>query len=119
MPVIVINPKNRISFPYTFPSTGKIKIYVEASQSVDVFIARSSSVSKITSVNAAKQAGIYTLEGQLKVDNLVLTLPQEWSKPNAGLSTNGTPSPTVGTWDIVIGNPSDNHVGVYYMVYNA
>ena len=95
---------------------------MEASGPVDVFVCRSSQVPQITSVPDATRLNIYSLAGQAKLDNLILTLPPEWKTPAVGLRAGvagAGPAVGVGTWDLVFGNASANHVAVYYTVHNA
>lgn len=103
MPVVVIAPLQRSSFPYSFPDTGKVRIVVETSRPVDIFVALSSQSSLLSSVWSAKQNGIFTLPTQQKVDT-VLTLPDQWRAVE---------------WSLVVANPAPETVGVYYMVYTA
>jgi hypothetical protein len=103
MPVVAIQPFKRMSFPYLFPSTGKVKITLEASVPVDIFVIRQSEEALASSVTEAAKHGLYTLP-QRKKEEQALTLPEAWRD---------------ATWSLVIANPSPNVAAVYYMVFNA
>jgi hypothetical protein len=103
MPVSVINPKSKITPGYIYPPTGKVKIYVESSLPVDIFIANNEQADKITSAEIAAKFGVFGYLVHTLVDNQTVTLPSTWQTG----------------WKLVIGNNNAVHVAVYHMVWNA
>jgi hypothetical protein len=103
MPVAAIQNIKRVSFPYIIPPSGKVRITVEASIPVDIFVVKQGDENFCSSVALATQHGIFTLP-QRKIEDQNLTLPESW-RPN--------------NWVLVIGNPSPNVAAVYYNVFNV
>jgi hypothetical protein len=92
-----------MSFPYSFPNTGKIRITVEASVPVDIFVIRQLDENLVSSVALAAQHGIYTLP-QRKIEDQTLTLPEAWRSVN---------------WALVIANPNPDVAAVHYTVFTV
>jgi hypothetical protein len=103
MPVAIVKSKTKISPGYVRPDTGKVKIYVESSSLVDVYIVSNQQAEQIVSPAAAAALGILNYPGRMFVNNEIVTLPLNWQ----------------GGWKLVIGNPNDFDVAVYHMVWNA
>ena len=103
MPVAAIQPKNKISPGYLCPKSGKVRVYLEASQPVDVYVASNQQADGVDSPATAANLGVLTFLGQTKLDQTV-TLPLAWQFG--------------GGWKLVIGNGQANVVAVYYMVYD-
>jgi hypothetical protein len=102
MPVAALQPSNRISPAYVYPKTGKVRIHVEASQTIDIFVASNAQADQINSFQTAANLGILSILNQQNIDQ-IFTLPNTWKDG----------------WKLVIGNRSQNVIAVYYMVYDA
>jgi hypothetical protein len=103
MPLAAVEPQKRLSFPYSVPATGKIRITVEASIPVDIYVTRVGDDVHCSSVALAMQHKIYTLPQRMKEDQQ-LTLPESWRTTN---------------WLLVIGNPSAKIAAINYNVFSA
>ena len=101
MPVASLIGRNKISPGYVYPTTGKARIYVEATLPVDVYVVGRSQVSAFNSPEEAARLGILSYIGTTKIDNQIITLPPAWQSTE---------------WNIVIGNPHTETVAVYYAV---
>lgn len=103
MPVIALEggKKTTPSFPY-IPS-GKVKLYLEASHPVDVFISPPSEADQIKTPADAQRFNLISLPQQMKIPSQTFPLPENCK--------NG--------WKLVIGNPGDTTAAVYYMVYEG
>ena len=104
MPVVSIQPQKRISPFFTYPNSGKARIYLEASSPVDVFLVRTDQANSINSMANALNLGIQALANQLKIENQIFPLPPEWN--------------TTG-WNLVIGNGGPDVAAVFYSVFEA
>jgi hypothetical protein len=102
MPVVSIGPNQKQTFPYLYPTTGRIRLTVEASGSVDVFLTRNDYAQFANSFWEAKAKNIWAQQGQ-KIDAGVLDLPVDWRTG----------------WTLTIANPNFFHVGVHYEVFTA
>jgi hypothetical protein len=103
MPVALINPNSRIDPGYFRPDSGKVKIHVESTNPVDVFIASNEQATRIHSLADARAMGVLTYDRRMTLDDVV-TLPTGWLE---------------GRWKLVIGNDNATHAAVYYTVLNA
>ena len=114
MPVVALSAQTKISPLFNYPTSiaarlygAKVRIYVEASREVDVYIVNSLQQASIVSVEQAKALGVMVLPRVLLVPNLEFTLPKEWA--------------TIG-WNLIIGNPAqtvgrpESVAAVYYAV---
>jgi hypothetical protein len=103
MPIVAIQPNTRRSFPYTVPASGKVKIGVEASLPVDIFVVKKGDEAFTASPELIRQHGIYMLP-QRKIETQTLTLPETWRAIH---------------WVLIIANPSNEVAAVYYTVFTA
>lgn len=104
MPVLLIKPGTATYFGFPYPPNGKVKIYLEASSPVDVFVCNEQQRPQITSVAAAQAIGIFALGGQSKIDNAFVDIPAAWK---------GT------SWYVLIGNGGAEAAAVYVIVNDA
>ena len=107
MPVVALQPKHKVSPWYVNPIIhgGKVRIYVEASQAVDVFVASAEQAPQINSVVDAVRLGVLYYPATQLVDQPI-TLPNTWKTG----------------WNLIIGHAgiaNQNVTAVYYAVYNA
>lgn len=104
MPIISIPPQTLSYFNIPYPPAGKVKIILEASSPVDIFICTEQQRIGINNLAAAQMLGVTALGGQTKIDNFIVPLPESWRGTN---------------WNFMIGNPSaDAHAAVYFLVSN-
>jgi hypothetical protein len=103
MPVASINPLTKITAPFVHPNSGKARVYLEASHPVDVFVCHPGQVGVINTVAGAQSAGILCYPARTSLDDIV-TIPEGWKETG---------------WVLVLGNPFNRHVAVYYTVLNA
>jgi len=103
MPVVAIEPLKRVSYPYVIPPSGMVRITVEASIPVDIFVVKQGDENYCSSIFQASQHKIFNLS-QRTLENQSLTLPAAWRPSN---------------WVLVIGNPSTHVAAVHYNVFNV
>lgn len=106
MPILSLKPGNRVWPSFLYPKNGKVKILLEASIAVDVFIAHPNSAPQITSIPVAQSLpGVLALPAKTKLDYMEITIPPAW---------NG-----VG-WCLVFGNPhTTEYAAVYYTIIDV
>jgi hypothetical protein len=98
-----VNPNSKVSFGFVYPPTGKIKLYVQSSLPVDVFIANNQQVSLIQSSQTAANLGLFGYLRHNFVNNEIVIIPPGWRDG----------------FQLVIGNNNPTSVSVSYMVWNA
>lgn len=105
MPVVALEPNHKISPWFVAPVSGKVRIYVETTLPIDVFVSSSQQASLATSIAAARAYGILCYEKVSFLDQTIsLPSPAVW---NAG-------------WNLTIGHPGPIGAGVaavYYAVF--
>jgi hypothetical protein len=106
MPVAAIERKTKITPWFPRPRSGKVRIYIESTQSVDVFVSNPPKTALITSVPVAQQHGILVYPGIQFLDQNI-ELPEFWATTGWNL--------TIGYFP---GNPSARDAAVYYAVFN-
>lgn len=106
MPVVALKPNHKISPWFVNPtwSGGKVRIYVESSSPVDVFVVNSAQAPTINSTADAQKLGILYFPATSAIDQII-TLPASWS----------------GGWNLIIGHGGfpKEIIAVYYAVFNA
>lgn len=106
MPVVALKPNHKIAPWFVNPTWngGKVRIYMEASSPVDVFIVNSAQASIIGSVADARRLGVLCFAATSALDRGI-TLPAIW----------------MGGWNLIIGHTGTPNeiVAVYYAVFNA
>jgi hypothetical protein len=107
VPVGVLKRGNKFSPWFTYPKTGAVNIYLEASSYVDIFISNPAQLPSITSPEDAKQAGILSFPMRM-VMNERFTLPEGWRLTG---------------WNLTIGHSgapnTPDEIAVYYYVSEA
>ena len=106
MPVVALQPKHKIAPWFVNPTwnNGKVRLYLEASKPVDVFVVNALQAPQINSVLDARKLGVLTYPATTAIDQII-TLPTLWN----------------GGWNLVIGHAggNDDVIAVYYAVFNA
>lgn len=107
MPVAVIKANKKLAPFFPYPPSGRVRVYLEASLPVDVFISNPEQAKAITSVQTAAEFSNAVLIRNLRwqLDEIV-QIPPAWN--------------TMG-WTLTIGHPGGHEepIGVYYNVYQA
>ena len=104
MPVVALKPANKMGFGFAYPPSGKIKIYLEASYPVDVFLASNDQATKINSPTDAVTLGAHVFTQQMLMPHIEIGIPPSWSSG----------------WQLVVGNPHPSEVvAVFYQIYQA
>ena len=104
MPALLIKPGTATFIGFPYPPNGKVKIFLEASSSVDLFVCNEQQRPQISSVADAQAKGIFVLGGQSKIDNAFVDIPAAWK---------GT------SWYVLIGNAGAEAAAVYVTVNDA
>jgi hypothetical protein len=104
MPVAVLKVGHKLIPNFAYPSTGRVRIYMEATHPVDVFVSSQEQAPQINSVQTAQQLQILNFPQRIGM-NEVVPLSPTWR--------NG--------WTLTIGHPGTHNevIGVYYFVSEA
>lgn len=107
MPVAAIKPDSKISPWFPYVPSGRVRIYVEASMPVDIFVSSPDQAQQIISVPTAGQFGPSVLirNAQSKMDETI-NLAATWNPSG---------------WNLTIGHPPGHQevIAVFYSVYPA
>ena len=105
MPVVALKPGYRIFPSFAYPSTGRVRIYLEATHPVDVFVSTPDQAPKITSVQVAHAMQVINFPQRVGMNEIV-PLPLQWK--NSG-------------WALTIGHSAghDDVIAVYFFVGEA
>ncbi len=110
MPTVSLKPLSKVAPSIQYPNSGKAKFYFEASHPVDVFIVQNQTVqnqivgtAQIVGIGVPTLPGVLAYAGWGMIDTII-TFPEAW-RPN--------------NWYLVIGNPTQEHVAVYYQLNDA
>ena len=103
MPIIALEGGKKTAPSYPYTPSGKVKIYLEASIPVDVFIASPPIADELKSTADAQRFTLISLPQQTKIPNQIFSLPDNCKDG----------------WKLVIGNPGDKVAAVYYSVYEG
>lgn len=79
MPVFILEKNSKMDFPFNVPESRLVKISLEASSPVDIFIAKPDIASKISSRKSATELGAILFPNLSKMDNQVITIPGDWA----------------------------------------
>src|SRR5204862_3633960 len=79
MPVVALQPKHKIApwFVNLTWNNGKVRLYLEASKPVDVFVVNALQAPQINSVLDARKLGVLTYPATTAIDQII-TLPTLW-----------------------------------------
>ncbi len=106
MPVVALKPHQMVTPWFVYPNNGKCRLYLEASESVDVIVCRPDQVKVLISTAAAGIAGALYYSGKTYLDEII-TLPEAWRSTG---------------WHLIIGNAgggSKDVSAVFYFVFPA
>ena len=102
MPIVALKPNHRITPQWMYPPCGKIRLFLEASGPVDVYVISSPQLHLTSSIANAQKHGVLTWSSQIVIPNVEITLPPSWSYQ---------------MWNLVISNNSlTDVVAVYYQI---
>ncbi len=106
MPVVLLKPHQMVTPWFIYPNNSKCRLYLEATESVDVIVCKPDQVKALNSTAAAGIAGALYYSGKTVLDE-TLTLPEAWR--------------SIGGWHLIIGNAGgasrDIAVAVFYFVF--
>ena len=101
-----LKPHQMVTPWFVYPNNGKCRLYLEASESVDVIVCRPDQVKVLISTAAAGIAGALYYSGKTYLDEII-TLPEAWRSTG---------------WHLIIGNAgggSKDVSAVFYFVFPA
>ena len=104
MPVVALKVGHKIAPNFAYPTSGRVRIYMEASDPVDVFVSSPEQAPQINSVQAAQFMQLPNFPQRIGM-NEVVPLPVTWR--------NG--------WTLTIGHPGTHNevIAVYYYISEA
>jgi hypothetical protein len=105
MPVVALKPLHKIGVGFgNLTPSGKVKIYLEASEPVDVFFSKHGLFGQISSTELAQKFESVAFPGQMKMNYIEVPIPPAW--------TDG--------FDLIIGNPHTTEIAaVFYGIFPA
>ena len=106
MPVSVIDPNSRIGPTFPYPPSGRVRIWLRASDPVDVYVSTPQNATRITSLEeAAKIDEVLIYNRRWQMDDIA-QLPQTWNQVGFTLT-------------IAHAGSTQKAIGVHYEVYPA
>lgn len=103
MPIVLLKPYTKIAPEFYYPSRGSIELNLESTHPCDVYVVPADQ-SKFIDSRGARIRRFWEAHNKMNIDRERISLSKSSGSE---------------FWRLVIGNPNNETIGVYYKIYNV